>query len=787
MQDFQNVLSDLKENNQTKTITLKQEGKGVWKVKDNSPSEMSYISFPVPIIRKIKQGTAAGPTVQNIQHTEQIQVDDASKLKFEQEASYADYLVRRKESEIKKERLKRTGGRAIKTLGLAGAGIAGTLGGEGVQNLMAKGAAAGLFAMQLKEFITGGEDEKSLRSDEQDQLQELKNNRNKILAERVKGQIESSPLMNGGAAMAAMGPEKSDVTQIIAEMELANKLKAEELDFLRDQRPEKVYAERDRGVFSYGALRKTGQDGPSASDKSGNTLDGIKEIATAGVGGYLFSKFGKLGKLLKGGTKALLAGLLGAGRTILPKALPLLARSLPMLGPIGAAVGTGYAATQVGSKINETIGSGALSNALGRTNEDSTEETVKEKLFRKLLSDAARNKANVVSTALKSYDQGLLTEDQYRQIVEIASKAKKRKKNKQAISNSNELIGITRIPITLSDENIRPLEKAGGSSTTVAPITPKGPQAMGVAESLTGKKSSANQILDKIDTSSGIGFVSAKYESRGDVGTISSGRGDPGGVSYGKHQLASKTGTLQRYLKQSKYGAHFAGLTPATPAFNAKWKELAATDPNFGKDQENFITKTHFAPAAAKAEKLGFDINNVGVREAIYSGSVQHGGINKILTKAAQSLGPNATPEQQIEAFYNARSQYVSNLGSMSGQMKQNIIGNRYAQERLTTLALASGGQTGVGTMNALVSAGSSTPSAASALDSSMIINADLSTRRNFGYGSNSGVAPTIINTAGGGGGRSPIAPPTAGNVQPRPSESTFFDLQRKALLSTGI
>ena len=68
-----------------------------------------------------------------------------------------------------------------------------------------------------------------------------------------------------------------------------------------------------------------------------------------------------------------------------------------------------------------------------------------------------------------------------------------------------------------------------------------------------------------------LGDVSAKYESgNGGAKTISSGTGDPGGVSYGSYQLASKTGTLEAFLKASGYNKDFAGLTPGTSLFNEK-------------------------------------------------------------------------------------------------------------------------------------------------------------------------------------------------------------------------
>lgn len=72
------------------------------------------------------------------------------------------------------------------------------------------------------------------------------------------------------------------------------------------------------------------------------------------------------------------------------------------------------------------------------------------------------------------------------------------------------------------------------------------------------------------------GQTSASYEtSNRGPGWISSGRGDHGGVSYGTYQFASAVGGVDEYLAGSRYGAQFRGLTPATQAFNDRWKEVA--------------------------------------------------------------------------------------------------------------------------------------------------------------------------------------------------------------------
>lgn len=123
-----------------------------------------------------------------------------------------------------------------------------------------------------------------------------------------------------------------------------------------------------------------------------------------------------------------------------------------------------------------------------------------------------------------------------------------------------------------------------------------------------------------------LGKTSARYESGGrGPGVISTGVGDHGGVSYGAYQLSSKQGTLREYLGQSRYGPEFKGLQPATPAFDAKWRELAKTDPGFAQDQHDFIGKTHYEQQVSRLEAIGVDLSGRGraVQDLVWSTSVQ--------------------------------------------------------------------------------------------------------------------------------------------------------------------
>lgn len=127
-----------------------------------------------------------------------------------------------------------------------------------------------------------------------------------------------------------------------------------------------------------------------------------------------------------------------------------------------------------------------------------------------------------------------------------------------------------------------------------------------------------------------LGEISERYESAG-PGTISTGRGDHGGVSYGTYQLSTNQGTLAEYLAQSRYKDEFRDLAPNTPAFDTKWRNLADQDPGFGQDQRDFIHDTHYSEQLDRLKGAGIDLSDRGpsVQEALFSTSVQYRRLTK--------------------------------------------------------------------------------------------------------------------------------------------------------------
>lgn len=190
----------------------------------------------------------------------------------------------------------------------------------------------------------------------------------------------------------------------------------------------------------------------------------------------------------------------------------------------------------------------------------------------------------------------------------------------------------------------------------------------------------------------GLGVVSARYESgsRG-VGFISSGKGDPGGQSYGVHQLsgAYSMGAFLRSKEGAPYRERFGSAQPQSAEFNRVYRQIAADDPQgFAAAQHAFYSRTHYEPVRAHAERLGFDVKDRGVQEALFSMGVQHGGAKTIVSRAAEAGAAKGTPQEQITALYEQRTRYVSGLTSLPERTKQSVL-NRYRREVDDALRLA--------------------------------------------------------------------------------------------------
>lgn len=265
---------------------------------------------------------------------------------------------------------------------------------------------------------------------------------------------------------------------------------------------------------------------------------------------------------------------------------------------------------------------------------------------------------------------------------------------------------------------IMPEQKKGVLDET--PQTP--PEAATGKDSLTvrpdTKRMSTMQDLEAWK----IGQTSEKFESGGrGAGTISSGRGDLGGKSYGTYQLSRETGTLAAFLSQTGYGAKLEeaarangaeisadaiakrGARPKAgdqKAFDEAWKTLAQNDPEFAAAQHNFIKETHYDPAMKALAGRGIDLSKRGkaVQDMLWSTAVQfgagseksRGGAAGMIEKALMGKDVSKlTDAQIIEAVQNYKiANNAALFRSSSAAVREGTL-NRAIAEKADLLNIA--------------------------------------------------------------------------------------------------
>jgi len=202
---------------------------------------------------------------------------------------------------------------------------------------------------------------------------------------------------------------------------------------------------------------------------------------------------------------------------------------------------------------------------------------------------------------------------------------------------------------------------------------------------------------------SGLGALSARFESGGE-GAGSIGYDKVGGTSYGTYQIASKPGTMDRFLTflDEKAPDLAERLRKAGPADTGSreggmpdaWKAIAEEDPErFGRLQHDFITRESYEPARAMIlEQTGLDFDNAppALREVLWSTSVQHGptGAARIFGRvidrfldAAESGEFNA---RLVEGVYDSR---MNQFGSSTARVRR-AVANRLENEKQIALNL---------------------------------------------------------------------------------------------------
>jgi len=185
--------------------------------------------------------------------------------------------------------------------------------------------------------------------------------------------------------------------------------------------------------------------------------------------------------------------------------------------------------------------------------------------------------------------------------------------------------------------------------------------------------------------------IAAKYESGGNYGSVSSGKGDIGGVSYGRYQFASNTGTVQDFFKTYGYSLDALG----------SWKSLAAQS-KFQDQQDEYAARKFYTPVIDYLEKIGADVENQGTQAAAFAAALAHGPDTAItiINRATGGSASGYSTSDLINAIYNERMRSSEHAllayWKNSPYSTQQSVYNRLASERSDVLALSgSGGSLG--------------------------------------------------------------------------------------------
>jgi hypothetical protein len=241
------------------------------------------------------------------------------------------------------------------------------------------------------------------------------------------------------------------------------------------------------------------------------------------------------------------------------------------------------------------------------------------------------------------------------------------------------------------------------------------------AAGVTDSKPVVNSVTGAVDPTTVrqpggwvLGQTSKKYE----VGAAGAGAindynnkaaGDFGGAQYGIPQFPSylpakmpsgksrknpSNSPVIQFVNSCRFSNQFAGMTPATAAFDTCWKKVAAANPiEFEEDQHAFVKRTHYDVMIGNLKRAGLDLTSfgAGVQDLVWSTAVQMGpAFTSIFTIPLK--GQTRLDDVTI---INLVSDYkIQNTGilfkSSSAAYQNSLATGRFPNEKRDLLKLAS-------------------------------------------------------------------------------------------------
>lgn len=199
-----------------------------------------------------------------------------------------------------------------------------------------------------------------------------------------------------------------------------------------------------------------------------------------------------------------------------------------------------------------------------------------------------------------------------------------------------------------------------------------------------------------------VGKYVKKFES-GDSGSksISSGKGDYGGVSYGTYQLASfsqdggNIGGSAKAFWDTYYKNNYPDLKLVNnDKFKNAWLSEVDKDPNkFFNNEHDYIMNKYYKPVVEGTSNLNDFIKSRAMQESILSTSVQYGsGLAKgIFQNIIKGKDPDSISQYDlVSAVQDYKSKNVDNHFRKSSQSVRNSLkNNRIPEEKVLLQNLA--------------------------------------------------------------------------------------------------
>jgi hypothetical protein len=223
------------------------------------------------------------------------------------------------------------------------------------------------------------------------------------------------------------------------------------------------------------------------------------------------------------------------------------------------------------------------------------------------------------------------------------------------------------------------------------------------------KGENVQQLIQDFLGGQSLGALSEKYESTGDSKAF--GEDPTGGPSYGRYQIATKTGTMKSFLnflrnmrpdmvKSLNEAGGLAAARKGLARFKDAWSILA-DDPEFPKIEHAYIRATHYDPFLRRLRGddgadgnigLNLSLRSYALQNVAWSTAVQHGPANSIFENALSGVeidddALSPSDADIIRAIYDERSKVDIYFASSPDHIKNSVL-ERFGHELQDALAL---------------------------------------------------------------------------------------------------